>query len=77
MVVRGCGVTEEELGAIKEMHSNALNVWTDRRFEERTVAQHVEDLLFYMPAGALMEQLLEIEKDIAESLAEEGGEDGC
>ena len=70
-------MTDEELGAIKEMHPNALNVWTDRRFEDVSVAQLVEDLLFYMPAGDLMEQLLEIEKDIAESLAEEGGEDDC
>jgi hypothetical protein len=69
-------MTEEELGAIKEMHSNALNVWTDQRFEV-PVAKLIEGLLFYMPAGDLMEQLLEIEKDIAESLAEEGGEDGC
>jgi len=69
-------VTDEELGAIKEMHPNALNVWTDRRFEV-PVAKLIEGLLFYMPAGDLMEQLLEIEKDIAESLAEEGGEDGC
>ena len=69
-------MTDEELGAIKEMHPNALNVWTDRRFEV-PVAQLVEDLLRYMPAGDLMEQLLEIEKDIAESLAEEGGEDDC
>ena len=68
-------MTEEELGAIKEMHSNAFNVWTDRKFEDVSVAQLVEGLLFYMPAGDLMEQLLEIEKDIAESLAEEGGED--
>lgn len=69
-------MTDEELGAIKEMHSNALNVWTDRKFEV-PVAQLVEDLLFHMPAGDLMEQLLEIEKDIAESLAEEGEENGC
>ena len=69
-------MTEEELGAIKEMHPNALNVWTDRKFEV-PVAQLVEDLLKYMPAGDLMEQLLEIEKDIAESLAEEGEENGC
>ena len=69
-------MTDEELGAIKEMHPNALNVWTDRRFEV-PVAQLVEDLLRYMPAGDLMEQLLEIEKDIAESLAEEGEENGC
>jgi hypothetical protein len=68
-------MTEEELGVIKEMHSNAFNVWTDRKFEDVSVAQLVEGLLFYMPAGDLMEQLLEIEKDIAESLAEEGGED--
>ena len=67
-------MTKEELGAIKEMHSNALNVWTDQRFEV-PVATLIEGLLFYMPAGDLMEQLLEIEKDIAESLAEEGGED--
>ena len=67
-------MTEEELGAIKEMHSNAFNVWTDRKFEDVSVFQLVEGLLFYMPAGDLMEQLLEIEKDIAESLAEEGGE---
>mgnify|MGYP003143597344 CR=1 FL=1 len=64
-------MTEEELGAIKEMHSSAFNVWTDRKFEV-PVAQLVEGLLFCMPAGDLMEQLLEIEKDIAESLAEEG-----
>ena len=70
-------MTDEELGAIKEMHPNALNVWTDRRVEDVSVAQLVEDLLFYMPAGVLMEQLLEIEKDIAESLAEEGEENGC
>ena len=69
-------MTEEELSAIKEMHSNALNVWTDQRFEV-PVAKLIEGLLFYMPAGALMEQLLEIEKDIAESLAEEGGKDAC
>ena len=69
-------MTDEELGAIKEMHSNAFNVWNDQRFEV-PVAKLIEGLLFYMPAGDLMEQLLEIEKDIAESLAEEGGEDGC
>ena len=69
-------MTEEELGAIKEMHPNALDVWYDRRFEV-PVAQLVEEVLVYMPAGDLMEQLLEIEKDIAESLAEEGGEDDC
>jgi len=70
-------VTEEELGAIKKMHPNALNVWTDRRFEDVSVAQLIEEVMFYMPAGALMKQLLGIEKDIAESLAEEGGEDDC
>jgi len=69
-------VTDEELGAIKEMHVNAMNIWNDRMFEA-PVAQLVEEVLVYMPAGDLMEQLLEIEKDIAESLAEEGGEDDC
>ena len=69
-------MTDEELGAIKEMHPNALNVWTDQRFEV-PVATLIEGLLFYIPAGDLMEQLLEIEKDMAESLAEEGGEDDC
>ena len=67
-------MTDEELGAIKEMHSNALNIWHDQRFEV-PVATLIEGLLFHMPAGDLMEQLLEIEKDIAESLAEEGGKD--
>ena len=65
-------MTDEELGAIKEMHPSALDVWYDRIFEV-PVAQLVEDLLRHMPAGDLMEQLLEIEKDIAESLAEENG----
>jgi hypothetical protein len=68
-------VTEEELGAIKEMHPSAFSIWIDQMFEERTVAQHVEDLLFYMPAGVLMTFIMEIEKQRALSLAEERGEE--
>ena len=47
-------MTDEELGAIKEMHVNAFNVWTDRMFEA-PVAQLVEEVLVYMPAGTLMD----------------------
>jgi len=67
-------MTEEELEAIKDMHPTALNIWYDRIYEA-PVAQLVESMLAYMPAGALMEHLLEIEKDIAESIAEETGND--
>ena len=67
-------MTEEELGAIKEMHSNALNIWHDRMFEEPHNAI-IEVVLRYMPAGTLLEIIGQIEADIAESLAEEGGED--
>ena len=68
-------MTEEELGAVKDMHGNAMNVWYDRMFEDYSVAQLVEELLRCMPAGDLLEDVYKIEKDIAESLEEEGDRD--